>query len=154
MKKIILSIIIGFSAISLFAQDFSELNNIKFKSPEDYKNYQPQILESANYLFSTPFNKKNLNRSIAFQFILKWMEGSPNYTFNIGPEILKITKGNSNLFSMYLVAMSKTVLTDPNKKLSDEQIQKTATQYMVDYTSKTENNLKPSKALKKIIKKS
>jgi len=154
MKKIILSIIIGISAISLFAQDFSELSNTKFKSPEDYKKYQPQILESANYLFNNPFNKKDLNRSIAVQFILKWMEGSPNYTFNIGPEVLKITKGNSNLFSMYLAAMSMTVLTDPNKKLSDKQIQEKATQYMVDYTSKAKNNLKPSKALKKMIKKS
>ena len=153
MKNIILIFTIALSFNLSHGQNFKELASYEFKTLENYKTERDKVLTCANYLFENPANKNELNRLTAIQYIMKWMEGTPDYTFEIGKEAMDLTKGNNDLLGLYLAAMSKVVLDEKGgEKLSNEQIYNQAEEILVNYCSDPDNKIKPSKKIKKIIK--
>lgn len=137
---------------TIYSQNFTELADYKFDKTEDYTTAESLVIESANFLFNNPADNDKLNRLSAVQFIMKWMEGTADYTFSIGANVMDLTKGNSDLLGLYLAAMSKTALENKQPKLNDSEISESAKNILVDYCANTANNIKPSKAIKKIIK--
>ena len=127
--------------------------NMELKTPEDYKKAEPDVLKAADFLFRTPSKPDTQNRLLAIQFVFKWMEGTDAYTFRLGEPAMTVTKGNQDLLGMYLAGLTKVALENPDKKLSDDELHEKTTQLLAQYCSKKENRLKPSKALKKVIKK-
>jgi hypothetical protein len=83
---------------------------------------------------------------------MKWMEGTPDYTFEIGEKSMELTKGNSDLLGLYLAAMTKVVLENTDKDLNNETIYENAETLLVNYCSDKNNKMKPSKKIKKILK--
>lgn len=152
MRNFTLLIIISFISISVTGQNFKELAQYQFSSQEDYKTQEDNILKCTNYLFNNPFDKNELARLNCIQFIMKWMEGTPDYTFDIGKDAIKLTQGNSDILGLYLAALTKIVLDNPNEEFSSEQIHQKAQNLLIDYSSKKENNLKPTRAMKKVMK--
>ncbi|MCK8481705.1 hypothetical protein [Psychroserpens algicola] len=152
MKKIILTVVIAFISHLSIGQNFAELNNYEFKSVESYKTEESKVLLCANYLFNNPTNKSELNRLISIQYIMKWMMGTPDYTFEIGEKAMELTKGNDDLLGLYMAAMSKVVIESKSEKLDNEQIYNQAEDILVNYCSNSDNKMKPSKKIKKILK--
>ena len=152
MKKIIFIALLAFSCSLSFGQNFSELAKTEFKSKESYKPAESQVLTCANYLFSSPANQAELNRLNAIQYIIKWMSGTPDYTFDLGEKAMKLTDGNSDLLGLYMAAMSKVVLENTAQKLSSDEIYTQSEKIMVKYCSITDNKMKPSKKIKQLIK--
>ncbi|AUP78729.1 hypothetical protein [Flavivirga eckloniae] len=153
MKNILLLITLACLNLNSYSQDYSKLKDYEFSGDKIFKKSESQVLECTNYLLSNPTNKDELNRLNSMQFIMKWMEGTPDYTFNIGKKAMDLTKGNSDLLGLYLAAMTKTVLDNTNSKLNDDDIHENAKKLLVDYCSNPNNNIKPSKTIKKILKK-
>lgn len=151
MKKIIILLVLALTINISFSQDFSNLENIKLVVKEDYKPAEKQVLESAIYLFNTPYNKNSLNQANSIAFILRWMTGTPDYMFNLDDRSLKLTRGNSDLLGYYMAAMSKTVI-ESESKLSEDKIYTTAQEILLVYCYNDGNNMKPTKAMKKIMK--
>ena len=104
----------------------SFVSDKRLHSIDTYKKHEPQVLECANYLFKNPTNKNELNRLTCIQFVMKWMEGTPDYTFSIGEKAMELTKGNSDLFGLYLAAMTKTVLDNSDSSLDENEIHENA----------------------------
>ena len=152
MKKIIFIALLALSCTMSFGQNFSELAKTEFKSKESYKPAESQVLTCANYLFSSPANQAELNRLNAIQYIIKWMSGTPDYTFDLGEKAMKLTDGNSDLLGLYMAAMSKVVLENTAQKLSSDEIYTQSDKIMVKYCSITDNKMKPSKKIKQLIK--
>ena len=73
MRKVILCLVLVFSSLNLFAQDYTSLDVGSLQKMEDYVKAEPKVLECANFLLQTPHEKNNLNRLSATQYILKWM---------------------------------------------------------------------------------
>lgn len=152
MKKNIFIALVLLSCSMSFGQDFSELANAKFKTKDSFKSAENQVLESANYLFNNPSNKEELNRLNAIKFIMKWMEGTPDYTFDLGEKAMKLTDGNSDLLGLYMAAMSKVVLENTSGKLSSDEIYNRSEKIIVNYCSIDDNKIKPSKKIKQLLK--
>ena len=152
MRKIIFITIIALLCNASFGQNFSELAKSEFESAESYKPAESQVLICANYLFDNPANKSELNRLNSVQYIMKWMTGTPDYTFDIGEKAMELTKGNSDLLGLYLAAMSKVVIDNKGGKLSSDDIYNGAEKILVDYCSVSDNKIKPSKKIKKLLK--
>lgn len=152
MKKITILLFLAISFNFSFSQDFSKLESYSLVSAEDYKPAEKQVLECVNYLFNTPYEKNNLNRLNAIQFILRWMTGTPDYLFDLGDKAMKLTKGNSDLLGLYMAAMTKTVLDNTDEKLNGDQIYDNSQELIIAYCYDSGNNMKPSKAMKKIMK--
>ncbi len=153
MKNYLLFFTLSVCTLSAFGQDFQEFQDYKFKNKESYKTNENNVIKCANYLFENPSDASELNRLTSVQFIMNWMEGTPDYTFSISSATMDFIKGNNDLLGLYLAAMSKTVLEKSNEKLKDEDIHAAAQKMLVDYCGDKNNNMKPSKAIKKILKK-
>ena len=152
MKKIILIFALTFSFNITIGQNFTQINNYEFETEESYNTEKNKVLMCADYLFNNPSNKAEANRLISIQYILKWMTGTPDYTFDLGEKSMELTKGNSDLLGLYMAAMSKVVIENKDEKLDAEEIYNRAEELLVNYCSNSENKMKPSKKIKKIIK--
>ena len=152
MKKNILIIAIIFSVNSLFGQDFTQLENYEFKTTESYQTEKSNVLIAANYLFENPANKHEINRLTSLQYIIKWMTGTPDYTFELEDNAMKLTKGNSDLLGLYMAAMTKVVLENKGGNLTNEEIYNRSEELLVNYCGNSNNKMKPSKKIKKILK--
>ncbi len=151
MKKIIL-ILISILCYNLSsAQNFFELANYEFNAVESYKTQENNVITCANYILNTPNDKKNDKRLVASQFIMKWMTGTPDYTFEIGEKELELTKGNEALLMLYLASASKIVI-EAKTSLSNDDIYNQAEKLIVDYCEDPKNKTKGSKKIKKILK--
>lgn len=150
MKKSFILIFVLITSV-FYGQDFKLLDNYKFDKAESYNKAEPHVIESANYLFSTPVEENNLNRLVAIQFILKWMEGT-EYTFNLDSKVMDLVGDNQDLLGLYMAGMSKVVLENKSTKLSDDEIYDGVVALLVGYCKNKENNLKPTKNLKKAMK--
>lgn len=152
MKKFILVIIVQMLIGNVIGQDFSKLDAVKFQTAQDYKKAESTVLECSNYLLNNPAKQNESNRMYAIQYILKWMGGTPDYTFSIGEETVELTKGDENLLPIYLAALTKTVLENPTKTFTENEMFQNAKELLVNYCSKPENEIKASKPIKKILK--
>jgi len=152
MKKIIFIALIALTSKISFAQNFSELANSDFKSKESFKSAESQVLSCANYLFNTSANQAELNRLNALKYIMKWMEGTPDYTFDLGEKAMKLTNEDADLLGLYMAAMSKVVLENTGGKLSSDEIYNQSEKILVKYCAVADNKIKPSKKIKQLIK--
>ena len=152
MNKIVSIIIIVFTFNISHGQNFSELKDYEFKIEENYKTEEDKVLQCANYLVNNSSKEAELNRLTALQYIIKWMSGTPDYTFEIGNKAMELTKGNSDLLGLYMVAMTKVVLDNKSEKLNNDAIYNQSEEILVNYCSNSDNKMKPSKRIKKILK--
>lgn len=152
--RTLFTILIAFLLVnSAFSQNFQELSSYEFNDIESYKNERSKVLECANYLFNNPNKHEELNRLTAVQYIMKWMEGTPAYTFEIGEKAMELSKGNADLLGLYLAGMAKVVLENKGDALESAEIYDKTEALLVSYCANSENKIKPSKKIKKLIKK-
>lgn len=116
------------------SQSLKEIKDYKFENGEDYQSAEKLVLECAEFILSNPVNSDPEKRIIFGQFILKWMEGC-KYTFELGKDFVKYSKGDVNKTGVYLSAMAK------------ERVNMKAEDYSVD-----ELNKRTSKLFKKYKK--
>jgi len=135
-----------------FGQNFSELANTEFKSTESFKAAESQVLSCASYLFSTPADQAELNRLNAIKYIINWMQGTPDYKFDIGEKAMKLTNGETDLLGLYMAAMSKAVIENKGGKLNSDEMYNQAEKMLVNYCAVADNKIKPSKKIKQLIK--
>ncbi|MCV9387159.1 hypothetical protein [Reichenbachiella ulvae] len=152
MQKFILTLSLAACCQLALAQDFNQIANYKFQSAEDFKTQEPTIIQCAEFLLGTPASQQEPQRLLAIQFILKWMEGTPDYTFEIGPEAAELTKGNTELLSLFLASMSKVVLENNGSSLTNAEVYQLSETMVVDYCADENNKVKPSKKIKQLLK--
>ena len=152
MNKILVVVAFLFISQATLSQDFMEIGSYEFKTAKSYQEQEDNIVLCANYLFDTPADENGLNRLLATQFILKWMEGTPDYTFDLTSEMADFTKGNDDLFGMLLAGMSKVVLENKGTTLTTDEIFSQTKDLLVAYCANPDNKMKPSKKIKKILK--
>lgn len=151
MRKVILCLVLVFSSLNLFAQDYTSLDAGSLQKMEDYVKAEPKVLECSNFLLNTPYEENNLNRLSAMQYVLKWMEGT-DYTFSIDSKAAELTDGNNDLFGLYVTTMPKVVLENKGTKLSEDEIHNRVVELLIAYCKNEKNNMKPTKKLKKLMK--
>ncbi len=151
MKHFIFSALLFLSSIS-FSQDFSRFDEFKLETKEDFHSAENLVIEGVNYMFATPFNKNDIKRYQALSFVMNWMEGTPEYRFNIDQKAVDMTNGNDDLLGMYFAGLAKVILENKNNIPNDETAHNMVVKDLLAYTSIESNNLKPSKGLKKLSK--
>ena len=148
MKK---SFVIAFLFASLIvnAQQLPEYESINLKVKSDYTAQVDSLaLVAANYLLTTPMAKDNLPRRRSSSFLVKWMSGTPSYTFSLGEPIAKISKANSEMLVMYMAAMAKYCLENPLESKDDKKVKLNATKTLLQYCRQFD--IKMSGELKKL----
>lgn len=149
MKKLLLIFFVVLANRS-WGQTIPDFDHIKLEKATDYKAADPFALQTSNYLLSTPVKKDDKNRQKSVQFIVKWMSGTPDYSFNLNDAIDRIGKSNTDLLGIYLAAMTKYSLENKTAAKDPAQVKLNAVTALLDYCENKNNNLKLTKQLKKL----
>ena len=136
--------------ISFLAHTQSPYGDIKLESPEDYKTAETSVLKATNYLFSTKYDKDDLERLYAIEFIMKWMSGTPDYNFELSEKFTRPFLDETDLLGFYMGAIAKFVLENKAKATEPNKVNVSAAKMIIDYSSKAANNLKQTGELKKM----
>jgi len=149
MKKIFFAFLLLSSNV-LFSQNLPNFNDIKLDKAIDYKVADSFVLIATNYLLTTPFDKDDIGRLKSLQFVIKWMSGTPDYTFTLDEAATKIMKGSDDLLGIYMAAMSKFSLENKAASKDTKNVTLNAVKLLLNYCEKTGNNIKMTKQLKKL----
>ena len=148
MRYILLLVLLLISGICSFSQ--SIYNDIRLESTGDYKLAEPYVLKAANYLFTTKYDKDDLERLYAIEFIMKWMGGTPDFTFEVDENFTKPFLSETDLLGLYMSAVAKFALEHKAQANDAKTINLGAAKMIVEYSNKPSNNLKQTGELKKM----
>lgn len=149
MKKCFLFLFLV-AATNVFAQT-TNFDEVRLKKDSDYAAANKYALEAASYVLSVPLDTNNAQRQKALQFAMKWMEGTPDFSFSLDATIMeKVVGDNNDLLGLYMVAMTKYSLENESNAKNDALIKLNAIKLVLAYVEKPENNVKMHKALRKL----
>ena len=146
---LLIASVLSFSVAA--AQTPPNFDLIKLEHSADYKPASPFALQTANYLLSTPLKVDNPDRIKSLQFIYKWMTGTPDYSFRLDEAANTIFKGNNELMGIYMASMVKYSLENKAEAKDPKAVKLNSILGTIAYCEKKENNVKPSKSLKKLL---
>lgn len=149
MKKCFL-ILFVFASLSSFSQtDYSKISMVK---DADYKPAEKYALEASNYALSKPLDANDKQRAAATDFLHKWMEGTPDYTYAIEmPLVSKLNSENEGLMGVYFAGMTKFSLENTAKAQDADLVMVSGIKTMLAYSEKPENKVVLSETLKRLI---
>lgn len=107
----------------------------------------PCLIAGVDYVLTRPLygNPERYNQYL--RFILAWMEKTPDFTFTLNNKIIALCKDeNLSLFNVYLSCLTKAAILD--KKANSG----TAVKLFADYLKKTDNKVKQTPKIKKLIR--
>jgi len=148
MKTAFLTLLIVSLGFSAFSQTFPPIDNVTMTTKEDYRAKDSLALQVANYVLSTPSNEKSVDRLSATSFLLKWMDGTPDYSFELGQNVLQYFQKDIDLMSVYMACMTAYALQSHAK--DSKAITLNAVKLFVAYIDKGSNNVKMTGKLKKL----
>ncbi len=153
MKKLILAISFAILAQVSIAQSIPDFSLIELQKKEDFdEGANNAALKAANYLFSTAILDDNeLNRLRCTQYVIRWMSGSPDYSFTIGENIIKFSKKSDNFLGLYMAAMTKYALENKEYSKDQTKIKLNAFKIIIAYVKGIGSDFKINKELKKAI---
>lgn len=148
MKKIIV-ILLAFCSIYANAQTVPDFDQIKIEKATDYKAAEPFVLQTANYLLTTPIIKDSKDRLNSLKFIGKWMNGTPDHSYIFSDIPDKIGRDN-DILGLYMAAMAKYSLDNKTVSKDAKLVKLNALILVLDYCEVKENKVRMTKQLKKL----
>ncbi|WP_113662042.1 hypothetical protein [Pedobacter nanyangensis] len=123
MRKTLLLIFLFFplQASFSFAQELPNLKNVKLNKRASYKHAESTVSKVVDYLFRTPMQKKNRDRNDAGNFLVDWMNGTPDYVFYLEERETNFFSTNADFLLMYMAALTKFSLANPTEKGKQQQ---------------------------------
>lgn len=149
MKKWIIVLLLCYCN-NCISQTLPNFDEIKLELAADYKTAEPAVLQSAGYILSVPFEKNDLNRLKSLQLIIKWMTGTPDYSFTLDNVATKIAKGNDDLIGLYMVCMTKYCLENSSTAKDQKAVKLNSIKLLLAYCENENNKMKMTKQLKKM----
>lgn len=134
------------------AQNIPDYSQVSFQQKSDYKLAEPTVLQATRYVLSTPFDKNDIDRLTSIQFVLKWMEGTPDFNFTFGSFAAKISKENENWLGCYLAALAQQAIENPTDAKDEKIGQLRAVKLLLAYGENPNNQLPLTKYMKKLAK--
>jgi hypothetical protein len=139
------------SSFAASAQNFSEWEAISFNKAEDYRKHEGTVLDISNYILNTPRKADDRNQVIAFRTLLKWMSGTPDYSFSLDNSLDDVMKNNEDVLGIYMASMTKYVLENKDKAKDAKAVKLNAFTTMLSYCEKEGNGIKQTKGMKKAL---
>ena len=133
-----------------FSQDFNRLKLLQYTDDVDYRVFENDMLECADYILSVPVSGDS-NRDIAVQALIRWMRGTPDYVFELNRPILAMAKEDHDILDIYMAAMTKSILE--HKEIADdpEEVAYRAFTVFLNYCANPGNKVPITRRIQKAI---
>ncbi|MCL2721192.1 MAG: hypothetical protein FWD47_07625 [Treponema sp.] len=93
---------------------FNVPRNYSFETEEDFRRYEPDILNCINFLKNAPVNDLSNNRRNINTFLLEWLSGVPYLTVTINGSVLELCEVNNNFLIIFLAGWTEYYLLNQN----------------------------------------
>ena len=145
----LIALLLVFCLNNCFSQTLPDFASVKLKKKGDYKAAEPSVTQAVNYVLSTPFVKDEPNRVNATAFIIKWMSGTPHYTFTLDEKVVgNLLEENPDLMGLYMACMIK--YSFENVEAKEKTVNLNALKLLLTYCDDRKNNIKMTDQLKKL----
>ena len=148
LKNIIFVLTALLFSVNAFSQNIPPVEGIKLETGDDYRNADQAVKEVSQYLLIVPVNKESNTRVKAGYFLLKWMEGTPEFNFTFNHSVLKYFEKDVDLLAIYYGAMASFALQYPSVKNPDT-ITLNAVKTLIAYVNNSHNHVIAARPLKK-----
>lgn len=137
------------SLLTLYANSQNAYSDIKLDAKEDYKLAEPAVLKASNYLFTSKYDKEDLERLYAIEFVMRWISGTPDFTFELDEKFSKPFLQETDLLGLYMSALAKYAIEHKEQVKDSKKLSLNAVKMVIEYSNKSSNNLKQTGELKK-----
>jgi hypothetical protein len=143
MKKtiFILAILVTAFGANAFSQDYSKLKDISLKSKEDCTAAEDRVKECTTYILTTPMDDSNQNRMNAIAFVMRWMDATPDFTFDLDQTVAALAQTNESLLGVYMACMSKFVLENRSDSKDKGEVKYRSVLLLLDYAQNPDNKV-------------
>jgi len=149
-KRVFLFIILLIASVRIYSQSPSQYDNVLLTNASEFRKAEPQVMLAADYVYNSPIDKDDAHRTNAIRFIMKWMQGTPDYSFPIDETLTKITKNDNELFGVYMACITKYAL-QKGKGTDREDIKYNSFLLLANYCENPANNYRVRGEVKKMI---
>ena len=146
MKRLLFICFLIFAGESAFAQTLPAFSQVKLEKAKDYKAAEPVVEQTAEYVLATPVDQNVEAKKAAAQFLMKWMDGTSDYTFTLDENSTKSFLQNTGLVVVYLASMSKFAIESKPKMSKTITIH--AIKNLLTYINNPANNVTKTDDLK------
>ena len=148
MKRILLICVFAFVTCNVFAQSLPQFDQVKLQKTKDYKLAEPTVVQTADFIIATPIDKNTDTKTIAAQFLMKWMDGTPDFTFTLDENSTRYFLQNNELMMVYVASMAKYAIQ--NHARNTKTITINAIKSLLAYINDPANNVKKTDELKEL----
>lgn len=145
-----LLLLCGISSVA-FSQK-SNWDGVQLKKEQDYKTAEPKVKEAAAYLLSHPYSIEDASTASAGRFLILWMTGTPDYSYSVLGNILKLDPDGNKLMAPYMAALIKVGFDSPEKLKDIKASELAAMKLIAEYCENPANKIKQTAEVKKVIK--
>lgn len=151
MKKTLFTLLGILMAFASLSQSMPQVDSVKLASPADYHAAEAIALQVSNYVLSTPSDEKSLPRLNATKFLLDWMAGTPDYSFDLDKNVIKYFSKNIDLMGVYTAALASVAIENKQLIRESRAITTLAVKKFIAYINNANNNVDLNSRLKKMI---
>jgi len=149
MKKLLLILLLIALTGKLFAQAVPPFDQYKFDAANVYMAADSLVLQTANYLLSTPIDQNEPIRLKAGHFVMQWVEGTPEYSFSLEQNAIRyLSDDDVDMMLLYVTSMAKYALIAHSNDPKANTIN--GIKVLLAYVNNPANNVKMDKGLKKL----
>ncbi|HEX8326176.1 MAG TPA: hypothetical protein VF629_01460 [Hymenobacter sp.] len=116
MKKLLLAFVLGGLPALASAQTFDVPAQYTLSKPDDFAKYEPQVINTINWLEATPANQDLSRRKQAQRFLVEWASGSPNVSIGLQPYVGELAGKQSDLLVAFMAGWTRYSLQHPDVK--------------------------------------
>lgn len=153
MKKALLATLWMVIIVCVYGQETDPVKweSVRLKKKQDYKDAEPIVKECVSYLLSHPYRDDDLVPRCAARLMLRWTEGTKDYTFTILTNISQFDPDGSQLLVIYIAALVREGFENPEILKDTKAEEVGAFKVVAEYCEKPENNVKMTPEIKKLI---
>jgi len=149
MKKAICTLLLIFAAFYSFSQSMPPVDGVPLVTAQDYRTAENVVVQVDGNLLSTPIDKANETRLYAGLFLMKWINGTPDFDFTTEQKPLKYLKKDADLITVYCAALTSFTLQYRSVK-DHKALTVNAVKAFLDYVNNANNHVVLTKNLKKL----
>lgn len=132
------------------AQSFEIPVNPTLETQEDYKKYEPVVLQSIDWYHNTPTDEMEDERTLVSRFIIQWITGSPSVTIEINTDF--VVADSPEYLMAYMNGWIKYSLEN-NYSSNQTEATLAGLEMSIEFYLRNKKILGKNKAMEKFVKK-
>lgn len=140
LQIIALCLILTGLATPSFSQNFQKLKELRMIERKDYAKAEKSVTACCKYLLTSPIAQNDEKRNATANFLFRWMEGTPDYTFDMDESAASLSQINRALVPVYMAAITQYTLEHKLKK-GDKKVKEYAIRQVSAYCENPKNGV-------------